>query len=560
MINEPTSPVVAPAFWAVQLEENQHDSLTDTAVTIQFTRTGLLGLQMEAGKNTLKTIGGDTSEVKLSDKFSSNLKSFIQIGDGVIGAWGVDEIDRIGIVVKIHISPFAKAPVEIEVEWKIIFPHRIAFENEIFNIKRSPFRLDDDLIEALKLPLEVEKNITRKVLVKPARRRSDSTSPSHRPGSGRSMGRRGGGDPPPPPPPDSDGDYEDMFYAEDTDDDSILTGDIVTEPGPARAVQLFFGTNRIPTGKSDWGEYYGNEYDNELREGICSVNIPPNKKQGETPRPFRIPWIYEFPEREDKHVMIKLIRELEERVFLDFIQKELSRLKENTGLIFVHGFNNTFEEAAWRAGQLAWDMPFKGIVGFYSWPAIGSYLADEARVRASVEPFKKFVIQLLEESGLQKIHILAHSMGNVLLTESLNQLASDVGHKKLLHKIQQIVLAAPDIDQSIFRNSILPYFKDLGMRRTIYASDRDIALRASGVIRKRQPRLGFAGSHLFVSEWFDTVDASKVGKSSMGHSYVFQTREMLTDLHLLLNMGFAPKKRRLRDQLRENLTYWLYPW
>ncbi|MEQ8685718.1 MAG: alpha/beta hydrolase [Imperialibacter sp.] len=560
MINEPTSPVVAPAFWAVQLEENQHDSLTETSATIQFFGAGLIGLEMQAEAKTLKTIGGDVSEVNLGDTISSSTKPIIQIGDGVIGAWGADEMDRIGIVTKVQFSLTGKSITGVEVEWKIIFPHRIAFESDVFDSKRSPQSLNKELIDSLKLPLELEEEVTSEIFFKRARRRPDSTSPSRRRASGRSMGRSGGGDPPPPPPPDSDGDYEDMFYAEDTDDDSILTGDIVTEPGPARAVQLFFGTNRIPTGKSDWGEYYGNEYDNELREGICSVNIPPNKKQGETPRPFRIPWIYEFPEREDKHVMIKLIRELEERVFLDFIQKELSRLKENTGLIFVHGFNNTFEESAWRAGQLAWDMPFKGIVGFYSWPAIGSYLADEARVRASVEPFKKFVVQLLEESGLQKVHILAHSMGNVLLTESLNQLASDVGHKKLLHKIQQIVLAAPDIDQSIFRNSILPYFKDLGMRRTIYASDRDIALRASGVIRKRQPRLGFAGSHLFVSEWFDTVDASKVGKSSMGHSYVFQTREMLTDLHLLLNMGFAPKKRRLRDQLRENLTYWLYPW
>lgn len=41
--------------------------------------------------------------------------------------------------------------------------------------------------------------------------------------------------------------------------------------------------------------------------------------------------------------------------------------------VFVHGFNVTFEEAAWRTAQMAYDLAFDGAPMFYSWPSRGGY-------------------------------------------------------------------------------------------------------------------------------------------------------------------------------------------
>jgi hypothetical protein len=71
--------------------------------------------------------------------------------------------------------------------------------------------------------------------------------------------------------------------------------------------------------------------------------------------------------------------------------------------------------------------------------------------------------------------------------------------------------------------------------------------------------LGGAGSDLFVTNEFDTVDASNVKSEGNHHSYIFDTKELLNDLYYLLNKGFAPIDRRLRERKKDALPYWLFP-
>jgi esterase/lipase superfamily enzyme len=55
-------------------------------------------------------------------------------------------------------------------------------------------------------------------------------------------------------------------------------------------------------------------------------------------------------------------------------------------LVFLHGFNVTFEDAAIRAAQIGYDLKVPGATAFFSWPSRGSvaaYPADEASLEAS---------------------------------------------------------------------------------------------------------------------------------------------------------------------------------
>jgi esterase/lipase superfamily enzyme len=62
--------------------------------------------------------------------------------------------------------------------------------------------------------------------------------------------------------------------------------------------------------------------------------------------------------------------------------------------VFTHGYNVSFEEAARRAAQLAFDLNFRGRVVLFSWPSCGSLLgygADEERALLSAHTFRGFL-------------------------------------------------------------------------------------------------------------------------------------------------------------------------
>jgi len=325
-------------------------------------------------------------------------------------------------------------------------------------------------------------------------------------------------------------------------------------------IKIFYGTNRNQTGSKNPSEFYGDKLD-KLKYGVCEVNIPRGHVQGELERP-RSYWLLEFPEKKSKHIILKSIEEATEKELLTILKEATADRREKSAMIFIHGYNTSFEESALRTAQIAWDIPFDGLSGFFSWPSSGriaSYLADIEKADSSIPVLEEFIKTIVKNTGIEKLHLLAHSMGNRILAVTLNNLARDQGFIQQLKIIKQIVLGAPDIDQDVFNNTILPEFKNIGDRRTLYSSDKDKALNTSEFLRGQRPRIGDAGPSIFVANGLDTVDASNVPSKGNNHSYIFETKELLSDLYYLLGKGFSPAERRLRAKPKGGLQYWLFP-
>lgn len=324
-------------------------------------------------------------------------------------------------------------------------------------------------------------------------------------------------------------------------------------------VSLFYGTNRDLTCETDFNDFYGNEL-SELKFGRCVVSIPKGHVEGKMERPKY--YKLEFRENEDKHIMIKNLLETKEDVFFQKFNEDLENVDQKAALIFVHGYNNSFADGARRAGQIAWDMPFKGVTGFFSWPSRGnvlSYLTDADAATSSIPSFQEFIEKIVFNTGVEKIHFIAHSMGNTLLTATLNNLSQTNSLKEKINIIHQIVMGAPDVAQNIFKATILPTLKNIGKRRTLYASDRDMILKIAEILRLKKPRLGDAGKFLFVSDNLDTVDASNINSEGLfEHGYVFNAKELLSDLHMLINLDLSPGDRRLMQKQKDELDYWLF--
>ncbi|MEA5582911.1 alpha/beta hydrolase [Nodularia harveyana UHCC-0300] len=320
---------------------------------------------------------------------------------------------------------------------------------------------------------------------------------------------------------------------------------------------LWFGTNRRPNNLQDLSLGFSGERDRQLHYGTCQVAVPKSHKIGSTGSPF---WQRLLTLTDDRlKLQPESLKLLQENNFWSEIQKTLqaNQPDERSALVFIHGFNVSFEDAALRAAQIGVDLQFPGIMAFYSWPSKGklaSYPADEATIEASERYIAEFLLNLAQKSGAEKIHIIAHSMGNRGLLRAMQRILAQVQAESKI-SFGQIFLAAPDVDPDIFEELAQAY-QNLAERTTLYISAKDKALATSGIIHDH-PRVGFFPP-ITVVNGIDTVEVSNIDLTFLGHGYFADARDLLQDMHQLLRNNSSPEQRfGLRRQQENGQNYWI---
>lgn len=323
-------------------------------------------------------------------------------------------------------------------------------------------------------------------------------------------------------------------------------------------VPVFYGTDRARG--DDTPANYFNGTRGMFSLGIAEVTVPTRGRDlGDLTGPSL--WHLEFSANPEKHVILKSVGALDRDAFVTRLKDSLAAASLHDVLIFVHGYNVTFEDAARRAGQLAVDLKFAGRTLLYSWASAADtkrYTVDESTIDWSRDHFEAFLRLALSEVGAAKVHIIAHSMGNRAVINTLEGATSwqlPAGAAKL----GQIIFAAPDIDRDRFVQ-LAAKFKGCASRVTLYASSRDVALLASKFVHG-YPRAGEAGDAITIVDGVDTIDASLVDTSLIGlhHSYFGEKRSILNDMFSLIAQQLAPDQRfdlqAAGDALRR---YWSY--
>lgn len=239
--------------------------------------------------------------------------------------------------------------------------------------------------------------------------------------------------------------------------------------------------------------------------------------------------------------------------------QRLSR-QPRRGLLYVHGYNMTFENATRIAAQLQHDIRYPGVALAFNWPSRGNfaqYTVDEGNIEWSEVDLNRYIKELCLTQGLTHIDIVAHSMGSRAVTNSVLTLARL--NDRIRQCIGHVVLASPDIDAATFQRAIAPDFAALNIPITIYASSKDSALKASKTIHGSYPRVGESGDDLTVIEGVTTIDTTEISDSLFGHSDYAQTPALLTDLRLMLSEGLPPEQRqtlRVQSHSASGLTYY----
>jgi esterase/lipase superfamily enzyme len=159
-------------------------------------------------------------------------------------------------------------------------------------------------------------------------------------------------------------------------------------------------------------------------------------------------------------------------------------------LVFVHGFNNKYEDSVFRLAQIVHDSGMQATPILFTWPSRASlfgYEYDKESTNYSRTAFEQSLRVLAADPNVKDITILAHSMGTWLAMESLRQMGIRDGHVN--SKIHNVILASPDIDIQVFAKQ----YVEMGSPKpkfTIFVSQDDRALAASSLITGRVARLG----------------------------------------------------------------------
>lgn len=308
-------------------------------------------------------------------------------------------------------------------------------------------------------------------------------------------------------------------------------------------VTVYYATDRARSGDDDPNKIFGSERRNRsgkwaLEFGECIVTIPERHREGELERPTW--WKLEFREDVQKHVVLKEVTPIGTGEFLSTLREDLA--VDDSMIVFVHGFNVTFADAARRSAQIKYDLAFEGPVAFFSWPAPVNYVVCKENADWASPHLAMFLTDHVSQTGAKKVHLIAHSMGSRVLSNALKELA----HDKPDVKYNQIVLAAPDIDASTFKEHIAPKIIGSGDQLSIYASSQDEALIAARRVQGGYDRLGEGGDHLttFPDLPIDVIDATAITESMLGHSYYGDSVYFLRELRKVFD-GVAPLERGL---------------
>ena len=335
-------------------------------------------------------------------------------------------------------------------------------------------------------------------------------------------------------------------------------------------VPVFYGTNREQA-KGGKRIGYSSDRAKRLEMGQALVSVPLNHQVPniERPRAWNIPFWgrVEFESEDPKrHFTVRNIRTLNKADMIAEIKKRLgaSDTFKGQSIVFIHGYNVGFDDALYRTAQISFDLQFDGAAFTYSWPSGGglaSYVYDRDSAQGAEPYLYEFLQMVQNETGTSNINIIAHSMGNQMLLQVLRSLKL---RAPAVSKINQIVLAAPDVDRDAFE-VLAREITGIAKGITLYAASNDRALDASRVVAGNQFRAGDVSSDgPVIVAGIDSIDITSLttGYLSLGHSGYAERTELLTDLSKLFRTGQRPPERRIpafhRVTTKAGGVYWRY--
>ena len=229
--------------------------------------------------------------------------------------------------------------------------------------------------------------------------------------------------------------------------------------------------------------------------------------------------------------------------FVRSLNQALGIAESPSVFVVIHGYNRSFSQVARLTSEVSYRTGFRGVPVYWSWPSLrnpATYVEDRNNMNWTRPNLSSFLALLINDSDAESIHLVCHSMGCKALVDSIlyellpqGKEASDFG---------ELVLMAPDIDKAIFRRDLAPKLVEAGFKVSLYTAENDKALVSSRTVNG-YPRAGDSSDGPVVVEEIETIDATDVNPSILGHSYFEESAAVQADLAQLLNQNRRAAER-----------------
>jgi esterase/lipase superfamily enzyme len=352
------------------------------------------------------------------------------------------------------------------------------------------------------------------------------------------------------------------------------TGELPYTAGRSRS--MAFGSVMIELGKDlTWDvlvkESTATERATPLRLGLGRV-----EEQGRFP-----PIPYELAALPEGMVRAPAVVEAYEKAKRQLqaeIARRISIARRKEVVLFVNGYNTSFEDAALTMGELCHFLGRELVCGIFTWPAGGrggilfGYEVDRESAEYATEDLVKAIRIIAGAPGVEWIHLLAHSRGAATLASALAELSAEAymlqsSPTREFH-IGNVVLMAPDIDTDVALTKIFGVFSDPdlpfggkarpgavlppspGLEVTVYVSPDDKALAVAGWLVGSFARLGRIDTTMFTPDQLEAigrlgaVNIIQVGTTTdfFGHSYFTSNPRVSADIIAMLRYGLRPNE------------------
>ena len=348
--------------------------------------------------------------------------------------------------------------------------------------------------------------------------------------------------------------------------------------GSGRSASLAFGTAEIEiNGDPTWEEFTASSLDinrnNELQ--LLMGDITELERLPPTPYPASF---IEGEIRIDPGHLAETLA-IESRMNAR-IAEFLSKTPRNEVVLYIHGYNNGFEDAAFDLAEIWHFLGRKHLPVLYTWPAghegisgMRGYNYDRESGEFTIYHLKQFLKSLGKLNEVEKIHIIAHSRGTDVLVTALREVFLEIraeGKDPLKElRIANVVLAAPDLDYEVVLQRVVSEFLVSGVEKaTVYTSPADKAIKISEWLYGSVARMGHLESNVVKSKLTEEQMASIeenstvkfiefIGKGdTVGHGYFSSSAAVSSDLIALINTG-AKAGSAERPLIRRASIYWV---
>jgi esterase/lipase superfamily enzyme len=390
-------------------------------------------------------------------------------------------------------------------------------------------------------------------------------------------------------------------------------------PPPTTSIDMFYVTDRAPVTKPDGSLGYSSDRSRSMAFGSVTVEIGEKvpwpvlaEQSKESPRELplelelgavtelgRFPAIpYDVDLAPGGFTRSPAVVDAHEQAAAAFhaeVARRIAASPRKEVVLFVHGYANTFQDAAFSMADLCHFFGREFVCGIFSWPAGGTrgmmagYNVDRESGEFAVQHLKQAIRLIADTPGVEHVHLMAHSRGTDVLASALRELnieAYTAGGTSFSDrfKVKNIVLLAPDIDADVAVAKVfgvisdpdLPYgaapqprkvLSGPGVRITSYVSTGDKALTLSQFLYgslRRVGRLDFtllskeeAAKAARLAYLVDFIEV-KATPGFLGHSYYTSDPKVSSDLVALIRYGLKPGDpgRPLEEIQR---PYWRIP-